>query len=234
MGDIIGGIIGGIGSIFGGNSAAKQEQAAAKTALTGYNYLSSNPLIKQAQTNGSTALAGEANTTGDINQLLTSPSQNNPAFQNYLNSTGYNFQLDQGSKAITSNAAAKGLLNSGATAKALTTYGQDLASTTFNNYLGQLGGLAGLQGQQANQGLGAAEAVGQAGTAGGAGAAQMTAQAGQSQGTSIANAFNLFGGGLQSTINSGGLPNVFGSSAGSFGAPVGKSPNGNFLTFPGS
>jgi hypothetical protein len=64
------------------------------------------------------------------------------AFQKYLDSSGYKFTLDSGSKAITGNAASRGLLNSGSTLKALTQFGQDLASTKMDNYLGQLGSLA--------------------------------------------------------------------------------------------
>lgn len=217
MGSLIGGVVGGIGSLIGGSQAASAEKNAAKTALTGYNYLSTNPLLNQVQTSAAGNVASEntqasnqAATTNDINQLLTSNGTDNPAFKNYLNSTGYNFQLQQGTNAITGNAAAKGLLNSGATAKALTTYGQNLASTTFNNYLSQLGANAGQQGAAAqtqmaltNQGINAAEDIGAAGSIGGANAAQMQAQAGQSTGSSIANAFNTVGGGLASTINNG-------------------------------
>lgn len=65
------------------------------------------------------------------------------AFNNYLGSTGYNFMLDQGSKAITGNKAASGMLKSGSTLKALTGYGQNLGSQYFNNYLTQLQGLVG-------------------------------------------------------------------------------------------
>lgn len=223
MGDLIGGIIGGIGSLIGGASASSAEKDASKQALTGYNYLQSNPLVGAVQSNAqgnianeNSALGAQAGTVGDISSLLTSNGTNNPAFQNYLNSTGYNFQLQQGSDAITGNAASKGVLNSGSTAKALTTYGQNLASTDFNNYLGQLGSAATLQGQNAagytntvNQGVGAAEAVGQAGTTGGANAAQETAAAGQSTGTSIANAFNTVGGGLQAGLNNGSIGNFF-------------------------
>lgn len=225
MGDLIGGVIGGIGSIIGGNTAAKAEKSAAQSALTGYNYLSSNPLISQlqsgattAQTNQNTQLGAEGQTQGAINSLLTSNGTNNPAFKNYLNSTGYNFQLQQGTDAITGNAAAKGLLNSGATGKALTGYGQNLASTTFNNYLSQLGGLSASQGNlaaayggQVGQGLTAAGEVGAAGNTGGGAAAQQIAGAGQSSGTGLAQAANYFGGGVQSGINSGQLsiPNFF-------------------------
>lgn len=62
-------------------------------------------------------------------------------FQNYLNSSGYKFQLGEGMKAITSSNAAKGLLNSGATLKGMQNYGQGLAASKFNDYLAQLGGV---------------------------------------------------------------------------------------------
>lgn len=184
-------VIGGVGSILSGNKAASAQKAAAQNALMGYNYLSSNPLISSTQSNAQTAQTGEANTTGAINSLLTSPDQNNPAFKNYLNSTGNQFQLGQGMDAITGSAAAKGILNSGATAKALTNYGQGLASTTFNNYLSHLGSLVGLQGSQVDQGLAATGQVGQAGNIGGANAAQQTAAAGQSQANGLGGAFGI-------------------------------------------
>lgn len=84
------------------------------------------------------------------------PAAQGQGFQNFQNSTGYNFMLDSGSKAITNNAAAKGLLRSGSTAKALTSYGQNLASTRYNDYMNQLLGLA-------NLGLGAGNVLTNAG-----------------------------------------------------------------------
>ena len=69
---------------------------------------------------------------------------------NFLSSTGGQFMLDQGSKAITGNNAARGLLNSGATGKALTKYGQNLAATQSQNYLNQLANMTGLGLQAAN------------------------------------------------------------------------------------
>lgn len=223
MGDILGGIIGGIGSLIGGSTEASNDQQGVQNALTGYRYLNNNPLVNNTQANANTALAGQAGTTGAINSLLTSPSQNNPAYQNYLNSTGYNFQLQQGSNAITGNSASKGLLDSGATAKALTGYGQNLASTTFGNYLGQLGGLAGLQGQQVGQGLTATGQVGQAGTTGGGNAANMQAAAGQALGTSQASAANMFGGAV-SQVNPG---NFFLGGAGGSPSVTGTTLSGN-------
>lgn len=46
---------------------------------------------------------------------------------------GYQFRLQQGTQAITGNAAARGLLQSGATAQAVTRYGQDVASQEYGN-----------------------------------------------------------------------------------------------------
>lgn len=98
-------------------------------------------------------------------------------FNNYLNSTGYKFQLQQGGQAVTGNNAARGNLNSGATGKALTTFGQNIGSGYFQNYLTDLGNLNNQQGATAGQGIGAAQSVGQAGTTGGgnAGEAQQSA-----------------------------------------------------------
>lgn len=179
MGEIIGGLIGGVGSLFGGNSAAKQ-------ALTGYNYLTKGA--------GADATKGFVNTGSAANdaegQLLgvtpiTGQTQN--GFKNYLNSTGYKFQMQQGSDAITGSAAARGLVNSGSTGKALTQFGQGLAANSFNNYLGHLNTLAG--GAQTSLGQ-----VAQAGTQGGQGAAQAT-QSGTSSGT------NQLGSALGAAVN---------------------------------
>lgn len=179
MGDIIGGLIGGIGSLIGGSSGASN-------ALKGFNYLTSGKGAAATSgfvNNGSAANNAQAQLLG----LQPMTGQTINGFSNYLNSTGYNFQLGQGQNAITSNAASRGLLNSGGTAKALTTFGQGLAGQSFNNYLGQLGGLAG----NAQTSLGQ---VGQAGTAGGTAAGQM-------QQDGISSGFNQLGSAAGSAYN---------------------------------
>lgn len=80
---------------------------------------------------------------------LGGPGGQAEQFQNFLDSTGFQAQLQAGSQAITGSRAARGLLGSGATLKRLTTFGQDLAQQGFSNFLGQLGGVA-------QRGLGAA------------------------------------------------------------------------------
>ncbi len=162
MGGIVGGVIGGIGALSGGSKAKSAD-------LTGFNYLTGKSGVTSDVTAGSAA-------TSNIGQLLgTQPMQQGTqsGLNNYLNSTGYNFQLQQGSQAITGSAAARGVLNSGATGKALTKFGQSIGGEYFNNYLNQLGG-------QAQRGLTASGQIGAAGTQGGvaAGGAQQTAATG--------------------------------------------------------
>lgn len=152
-----------IGNIYQGYAANQAGNAASNKALTGFNYLNNSPAETGYINNGSGANNAEANLLG-LNGAAGN-AQSSPAFQNYLNSTGYQFQLGQGTQAIANGAASKGLLNSGATAKALTQYGQGLAGQSFNNYLNQVNGVS----QQGQTALGQ---VGQAGTQGGSTAAQ--------------------------------------------------------------
>ena len=131
-----------MGSLLGGNSSQN----------------SSN----QNYGNSVSSLGSTANQTGDAASAIAALLGNGGtaaqqgAFNNFKNSSGYNFDLSQGSQAITGNAAAKGLLNSGSTAKALQSYGQN----TANNFLQQY-----IQGQQglAQTGIAANNSINQSG-----------------------------------------------------------------------
>lgn len=78
------------------------------------------------------------------------------AFDNYRNSTGYQFRLDQGMNALNSGYAGAGAIKSGAAMKAAQDYGQNIASQEFNNYMNLLSG---------QQGVGLTAAGAQAGVA---------------------------------------------------------------------
>lgn len=78
------------------------------------------------------------------------------ALQNYFNSSGGQFQLNQGLDNVTARMAGLGLTKSGAAMKALEGYRHDLASTKLDNYLGQLNALS-------QQGLGAGGLITSAG-----------------------------------------------------------------------
>lgn len=86
------------------------------------------------------------------------------ALEQFMNSLGFQSQLRAGQQAVTGSRAAAGKLGSGATLKALTRYGQDLAQQGFQSYLNQLGGLAGA-GQSAASQQAAAQQAGKLGAA---------------------------------------------------------------------
>lgn len=99
-----------------------------------------------AATGGTGTASGGAptgNATADADNALI---QNLP---------GYQFNLQQGNSAVQKNLAASGLLDSGAAQKALTQYGQGMATSASTQYLNGLQSLAGL-GQTATAQTGAA------------------------------------------------------------------------------
>jgi hypothetical protein len=99
-------------------------------------------------------------------------------FQNFLGSTGFQFQVNQGNRGIMSTAGAAGLRGSGATGKGLVNYGQNMGLNYFTNYLGQLGSLS-QQGLSAGATIGSAAS--QAGAQGASAISQGYGQAAQAQ-----------------------------------------------------
>lgn len=130
----------------------------------------------------------------------------NNAFQNYLNSTGYQFQVDQGAKAINQNYAASGSLQSGAALKALQTYGQNTATGFFKDYLGLLANQqgVGLSGASAVAGVGQNYVNSVSANNNAAGTAAQNAYL--TQGNANANMWGNVAGAI------GGVANAFGSS----------------------
>lgn len=149
----------GIVNYFSKRKQAKDQQRAAEqasqTALGGFNYLRDSPVGQQYLPAGGAAVDQQAALLG----LGGDPAAAQQAYQNYLNSTGFQGQMQAGQQAITTSAAARGLLGSGSTAKALTRFGHNLGQQSFNNYLAQLHGVAGM-------GLQAGGMIGQAATQG--------------------------------------------------------------------
>lgn len=81
----------------------------------------------------------------------------------YRESPGYQVRLKQGLNAIRYGAAARGLLGSGGTDKALMRYGQDYATNDYGNFMADWYNRLNATGNLANTGLGAAETTGQFG-----------------------------------------------------------------------
>ena len=82
---------------------------------------------------------GGANTTVADLSGANGPDANTAALGDFRSSPGYQWQLDQGLRAVDAGAAAKGMLRSGATLKAEQTFGSGLADQDFTmNYYNRL------------------------------------------------------------------------------------------------
>ena len=83
-----------------------------------------------------------------------------PRLAGFFASPDYGFRVQEGTSAITGNAASRGLLDSGATGKALINYSQQAGSAEFSNWYNRLAAAAGVgqaattqsQASQNNQG----------------------------------------------------------------------------------
>jgi len=134
-------IVGGVGAVAGGISSGKGASKAAQ--IQAQASAQQNALLKSIY-DQNTALFRPDITAGDAaslrqQQLLgLAPGGASPT--DILRATpGYQFKMDQGLKAVNSNAYASGLGNSGATLKALLATGQGIADQGFNNYFNQVG-----------------------------------------------------------------------------------------------
>lgn len=147
--------VGAAGSAYAGNKAAKAQKSAANTAASneqamfeaqrednqkyydqGRGDVNNNFGIAQQVLNPYTApgaaAQGRMSALAGLNgsTALTSALQSDP---------GYQFRMTQGVNALDRSAAARGMLNSGAQQKALTQYGQGLASSELNNAFQRVG-----------------------------------------------------------------------------------------------
>ena len=103
-----------------------------------------------------------------ISDLL---SGNTAGFESFKGATGFDRRLVEGLGGITGAGAARGMLRSGSTTKALQSYGQQLQNDTAQQYIQNLLGLSGI-------GMGAAQTIG--------GAGQTSTSSGKSKGLSLA------------------------------------------------
>jgi hypothetical protein len=133
-------------TLFGGPS---EESSQAQSGNQAYPAISS--ALSPAM--GYTTQAGDL--MGSLLGTNGGPAQTT-ALTNFANTGGMKFLQDQGMQGIASNQAAKGLLGSGSTLKAMDRYNQGVSSTYLNSYMQSLLGLG-------NMGVSAANAVGDAG-----------------------------------------------------------------------
>lgn len=184
------------GALLGGSSEKKAAKRAAAQIEQGIKRVETQTGLKSTYSPGGAAAFSQAQNllgigTGAPAQIDPATGQPIPGtsgaeqaqagFQNYLNSAGYKTQLKGGIDALNSNAAARGMLKSGATLKATQRFGAGLGQQYFNNYIGQLNTQAGY-GMQADQTLAGAY------TNGATGQANANMAAGAAQGNAIGDA----------------------------------------------
>lgn len=152
MGKVIGGLVGGLGSLFTGKEQGRRYERAGRKSdeflAGGQDYLTNESGLSGYRDYGAGASDIEAGLLG----IGGDPAASRASFDNYLGSAGYNFQLGEGINAINANAAARGKLNSGDTLKETQRFGQGLAGNYLNQFLDRTGGIA-------NRGMGAASTL---------------------------------------------------------------------------
>jgi len=182
---------------------------------------------------------------GSISQRFTdggqpgAQDQSAPDFSKIIaNTPGYQFQFQQGQDALNSNLSARGLLGSGAAGKALTQYGQGVASQYVGQYVNGLQSLAGL-GQTSTQ------ATGQAGMSAANQIGSNQIYAGNAQATGYANTANAINQGLNGAVqgygyyrgqqgSSYGGQVDYGSGSSSLGSVLNQNNDGYIYTGLGS
>ena len=111
------------------------DENAADSVLAGRNaYLSSNPASTLPATTVPAAVPAAATPAATSTGSALSP------FDQFRNSTNYQWRYNQGLNATRGQYAAKGALDSGAAEKSAITFGQNLASNELANYMNLLAG----------------------------------------------------------------------------------------------
>lgn len=148
-GSVVGGIFGGpvgasIGGSLGGAVAGSGAQnKASNQQITDWNGYEtgalgrSNALMSQTRQDFDPFYSTGTGGLSHLNALMSNPGMA------LADEPGYQFRLGQGVEAIDRSAASRGMLNSGGTAKALTRYGQGIASDEINNIFNRYNTLAG-------------------------------------------------------------------------------------------
>jgi hypothetical protein len=178
LGSILGGIIGGVGSILGGNAqdrAAKRDLQFKKQVY--------NEGVERTQPwvdAGQSALAQYMQGFNGGGQQVLGNFYQSPE---YL--ATYNSLMDRAQQGVERRGAATGTLNSGRTAMALQDRAGDIGSMQINNYLGRLGGMS-------NTGLGAAQGANSFANTSAQGIGQANYNQGNAQAAGYLGAANSF------------------------------------------
>lgn len=162
-GTLIAGAIGAAGSFFGAKERADGQKDATNASLKllreGRDRLDASALSSLGQSTvlPYNAMLGLLGVGGD-------PAAAQQGLRNFMDSAGYQTQLQSGQEMLQQSLASRGLQNSGAATKQAIRFGQGLGSQYFNNYLNQLMGVSqqGLSAETTRAGIDAGLAGSQA------------------------------------------------------------------------
>lgn len=138
-------VIGGVSQASAANKAANAQKSAAKDQIA-YSEDTRDMILERLDPFYESGV-GAQNALASLYGLGEAPE----GFTGFEASPGYQFRMQEGVNALEGSAAARGGLFSGNTARAITDYGQNVASNEYNNWLAGLSGLAG-SGQNAASG----------------------------------------------------------------------------------
>lgn len=198
----VGSIIGGVASIgqgLLGSSAAKNAARAQGEAIQ-QGVTTTQNAVQQGQEYQAPYRSLGTGAATRLSDMMT------PGYD-YTASPGYQFRFNEGQRAVDSSGAARGLSMSGGTLKALTKYGQGVASDDFNNSFNQNLQLSSL-------GQNAATNSGQIGMQGAQTLADLYTQGGNAKAAGIAGSANAWSntlGSIASLANTKGANKFLGS-----------------------
>lgn len=224
-------VLGAVTTIVAGNSASHAQQKSDQQAITEqqneYNQTRADYAPWRAA--GSTALGalmsayglgggsgspGSAGTTAP-GAAGTEGAKASSPYGGFFESPGYQWQLDQGLKAIDHSQAARGIYTSGETVKAEDRYAQGLASQDFQNYTSGLANIAGL-------GTSGTNATTAAGTSAANNISNELIASGNARASSYANAGSAINSGLNNVMSAYLMQNMgmFNNGASAYGNPA--------------
>ncbi|MGD0107058.1 MAG: hypothetical protein ABSC06_23920 [Rhodopila sp.] len=192
------------------SSSISQGQAQANAVLSPYSSTGTSADTQEASLLG---LNGQAAATA--------------AMGNFQSAPGYQYNVQQGLKAVDAGAASKGMLTSGQTIKAEQTLGSNLANQNFQSYVGNLNSLANYgitaAGGQASTDTSAAGA--QAGIAGSTGTSALNSVTSGLGNTGVQNTLS---GLFSSGSSSGGTNSTYTNPTTGTTYQSSSDPNANF------
>jgi len=198
------------------NRAAQMQQEEATRARAAASPWTASGTAAVAKITNLLGLGSIETNGGNYNTYGWNPNgakeKQDAAFADFQTTPGYQFRMDEGSKALDRSAASRGMLRSGAQQKAITAFGQGIASEEYGNYMGNLLSLSGL----GNQAVSSVNSTSGQLTSG---AADNIYRGGAARGSGYAAGANALASGISSGVNNIVSGLSYGGQGGKLGLP---------------